>query len=312
MDGSDLVWERDGAHWPHREHSRFVGTQGLRWHLQCFESAAGASAPCALLLHGTGSSTHSWRGLAPLLAQRFQVLALDLPGHAFTGLPAAGVADPALTLPGMARAVHELLDEVGCQPALVIGHSAGGAVAVRLCLDGWIAPRRVIGINPALLPLEGPAGRVFLPAARLLASREWVPRLFAWHARSPGVLRRLLESTGSRLEAEDAALYQRLVRSPAHARGALAMMAQWDLDALAQDLHQLATPLDLLIGASDRTVSPGQSRRVMAALSPASRGRCIWLDGLGHLAHEEAPQRLTEHVLACWDGVPAPDGASPP
>jgi magnesium chelatase accessory protein len=44
--------------------------------------------PTVLLLHGTGASTHSWRALAPLLARRCTVVALDLPGHGFTGTPA--------------------------------------------------------------------------------------------------------------------------------------------------------------------------------------------------------------------------------
>ena len=307
MTRHDLIWERDGAHWPNSAHSRIVASGGLRWHVQQFASAGGADAPCALLLHGTGASTHSWRDLAPLLARRFDVLAPDLPGHAFTGLPAAGAQAPEMGLRGMAQAVHALLKVLGRLPDLVVGHSAGAAVAIRMCLDGLIKPRRVVGLNPALLPLEGTAGRLFAPAARLLAGQTWVPRVFAWHARAPGVLGRLLESTGSRLDDQGVALYHRLVRSPAHARGALAMMASWDLPGLARDLGRLDVPLDLLVGACDRTVSPAQSRRVLATLPEAARGRCVWLQGLGHLAHEEAPALVAAHLLACWDGQPPPD-----
>ncbi len=302
----DLIWERDGAQWPNSRCSRFVASDGLRWHLQHFEAPA-SGAPCALLLHGTGASTHSWRDLGPLLARRFEVLAPDLPGHAFTALPPAGVQAPEMGLTGMARAVHALLQALGRWPDLVVGHSAGAALALRMCLDGLITPRRVIGLNPALLPLDGTAGRLFTPAARLLAGQTWVPRVFAWHARAPAVLNRLLESTGSRLDDQGAALYHRLVRSPAHVRGALAMMASWDLPGLARDLGRLAVPLDLLVGASDRTVPPAQSRRVMAALPASARGRSVWLQGLGHLAHEEAPDLVGRHMLACWDGRPPPD-----
>ncbi|MCU0955950.1 MAG: alpha/beta fold hydrolase [Hydrogenophaga sp.] len=307
MTRHDLIWERDGAHWPNSAHSRIVGSGGLRWHVQQFAAMDGPQAPCALLLHGTGSSTHSWRDLAPLLARRFEVLAPDLPGHAFTGLPAAGAQAPEMGLTGMAQAVHALLKALGRVPDLVVGHSAGAAVAIRMCLDGLIQPRRLAGLNPALLPLEGTAGRLFTPAARLLAGQAWVPRVFAWHARAPSVLGRLLESTGSRLDDQGVALYHRLVQSPAHARGALAMMASWDLPGLARDLCRLGVPLDLLVGACDRTVPPAQSRRVMAALPEAVRGRCVWLQGLGHLAHEEAPDLVAAHLLACWDGQPPPD-----
>lgn len=306
MTSNDLIWERDGAHWPNSAQSRLISSNGMRWHVQHF-AATDPDAPCVLLLHGTGASTHSWRDLAPRLARRFEVLAPDLPGHAFTGLPAAGTDTPEMGLPGMAQAVHGLLKTLDRQPDLVVGHSAGAALAIRLCLDGLITPRRLIGLNPALLPLEGTVGRLFTPAARLLAGQAWVPKVFAWHARAPAVLNRLLESTGSRLDGQGTALYHRLVRSPAHARGALAMMASWDLPGLAHDLGRLAVPLDLLVGASDRTVPPTQSRRVMAALPEPVRGRCVWLQGLGHLAHEEAPDLAVSHLLACWDGQAPPD-----
>ena len=44
--------------------------------------------PDIVLLHGTGASTHSWRALIPLLAERYRVTAIDLPGHGFTRLGA--------------------------------------------------------------------------------------------------------------------------------------------------------------------------------------------------------------------------------
>jgi len=45
----------------------------------------------------------------------------------------------------------------------------------------------------------------------------------------------------------------------------------------------------------------------MAALPEPVRGRCVWLQGLGHLAHEEAPDLVVSHLLACWDGQAPPD-----
>jgi magnesium chelatase accessory protein len=291
-----LDWTRDGADWPHAQHSRFVQAAGLRWHVQHFPGPA-PDAPCLLLLHGTGASTHSWRDLAPLLAQRYQVIAPDLPGHAFTGLPPGGVGSPQLTLPGMAAALRRLLQALGQTPALVVGHSAGAAIAVRMCLDGLIQPQRLTGLNAALLPLGGLAGAVFSPAAKLMASVPLVPRLFAWRAGEPAVLRRLLQSTGSTLDATGTALYRRLVTSPAHAAGALGMMANWDLPTLAADLPRLAVPLDLLVGSRDRTVPPEQAQRVLARLSDTARGNLTVFDGLGHLAHEEDPARAAEWLL---------------
>jgi magnesium chelatase accessory protein len=292
-----LDWQRDGPRWPHHERSRFVLSGGLHWHTQWFEGP-GDTAPCALLLHGTGASSHSWRGLAPLLAQRCQVLAIDLPGHAFTGLPPGGMGAVQLSLPGMARAVHGLLQSLPCRPALVVGHSAGAALGIRMCIDGLIQPGLVVGLNAALLPLGGLAGQLFAPAAKLLAAAPWVPQLFAWRAHEPSVLQRLLRSTGSTLDREATELYRLLVGSPDHAAGALGMMANWDLHSFARDLPRLRAPLLLMAGGRDRTVPPEQAQQVLAVLPPEARGRVIDLPGLGHLAHEEQPGRVAGHILA--------------
>ena len=62
----------------------------IRWHVQRM-----GAGPALLLLHGTGAATHSWRALAPLLAEHFTVVAPDLPGHGFTGPPGSGGASSA-------------------------------------------------------------------------------------------------------------------------------------------------------------------------------------------------------------------------
>jgi len=283
-----LDWDTDGRDWPLRAHSRFVDAGGLRWHVQ----QLGAGPPL-LLLHGTGSATHSWRGLAPLLARDWQVTSLDLPGHGFTaGVPAAG-----LSLPGMSAAVAELLAVLGLRPQCVVGHSAGAAIACRMALDGRIAPRLIVSLNGALLPMQGAHWHLFAPLARVLAATPFAAKLFAWTARDPQAVQRLLDSTGSRIEPADFARYAQLVRSPGHVNGTLRMMAAWDLASLARDLPRLATPLALVVGGADRTVPPGEARRVQALLP---RSSLLELPGLGHLAHEEAAALVAAalHTLA--------------
>ncbi|WP_439519237.1 alpha/beta fold hydrolase BchO [Hydrogenophaga sp.] len=292
-----MDWQRDSEDWPHRERSRFLQAGGLTWHVQVFENTD-ADAPVVLLLHGTGASTHSWRDVAPLLVARgHTVIAPDLPGHAFTGMPPGGVGAPQLGLNGMARALHALLQVLHAQPALVVGHSAGAAIAIRMSLDGLHAPQRIVGINAAVLPLGGLAGPLFSPVAKIMAAAPLVPRLFAWRARDPAVLERLLGGTGSRLDATGRALYHRLVSDAAHAAGALAMMANWNLPQLARDLPRLSTALDLLVGDNDRTVPPEHGAQILERLAPAARGRLVRLAGLGHLAHEEAPARVVAQMF---------------
>jgi magnesium chelatase accessory protein len=271
--------------WPHREASRFVAADGLRWHVQVM-----GAGPVALLLHGTGASTHSWRDVAPVLAERFTVVMPDLPGQGFS----AGAPPRLLSLDGMAGGIGALLGALGLAPALVVGHSAGAALGARLCLDGAIAPRRLVSINGALLPLGGWAGMVFGPTARLMVTLPGVARLFAWQARDRATVERLLRDTGSVLPPEGVDLYARLFRRPEHIAATLGMMAAWDLPTLARDLPRLATPLTLFVGKQDRTIRPTEARRLQAILPAAE---VIALPGLGHLAHEEAPSLLAQRIL---------------
>jgi len=277
----------DSAPWPHEGHSFSVEAGGLRWQLQ---RMGAVSAPRLLLLHGTGASSHSWRGLLPLLARHFDTLALDLPGHGRSATPPPS----GLSLPGMAAALGVLLRQLPFAPALIVGHSAGAAIAVQMVLAGHAAPLAIVSLNGALLPLHGLAGRFFSPLAKLLALNPLVPRLFAWRAADPRVLRRLLDATGSRLDAEGVALYRRLVADPAHAAGALGMMAQWDLAPLAARLPELAVQLHLVAGSADRTVPLSQAEQVRSRVPQATLTR---LEGLGHLAHEEAPAQVEALVL---------------
>ena len=295
-----LQWHRDGANWPHRLHSRFVKAAGLNWHVQQFESPR-PNAPTAVLIHGTGASTHSWRGLIPLLQPHVNLLAIDLPGHAFTDMPEGGAASWQLSLPGMATVLGDLLQTVQCKPDLVVGHSAGAAVGVRMCLDGLIEAQRIVSINGALLSLNGLAGQIFSPAAKIMAALPFVPKFFSWQAAQPAVLQKLIDSTGSHLDAEGLALYGKLVSNPGHAAGALGMMANWDLPQLERDMPRLKSPLSLIVGSNDKTVSPRQASRLQA-LWPASSvcppPDLKILPGLGHLAHEERPDLVATHVLA--------------
>ena len=294
-----LQWEQDGSNWPHRAHSRFVRAAHMQWHVQQFDSLL-ADAPTALLIHGTGSSTHSWRGLVPLLTPHFSLLAVDLPGHAFTDMPPGGATSQQLSLPGMAGALGELLKVLDVSPALVIGHSAGAAIGIRMCLGGLIAPQLLVSINGALLPLGGLAGQVFSPVAKVMSALPFVPKFFSWQATSPAVVQKLIASTGSQLDDEGMALYAQLVRNPGHAAGALGMMANWDLPQLERDLPRLKTPLSLIVGSNDQTVSPRQAARLRAlwpAASASEQPTLTTLEGLGHLAHEERPDAVASIVL---------------
>ncbi len=275
-----LLWERDGAGWPNAEASRFVTAAGIRWHVQI----AGAG-PVLLMLHGTGAATHSWRALLPLLAADYTVVAPDLPGHGFTQMPPAAL----MSLPGMARGLTALLKACALTPEVAVGHSAGAAILARMCLDRQIAPRALISLNGAMLPLPNMPTEIFAPLARGLAAWDIVSRIAARQAAAPKALDRLIRSTGSTLDAAGTELYRRVVGSPGHVAGALAMMANWNLRDLARDLPKLRTPLTLVVGQGDLTIPPSDAVRVRRLLPTAT---IVSLAGLGHLAHEEQPATI--------------------
>jgi magnesium chelatase accessory protein len=281
-----LDWGADGRHWPHRRSSRFVDAAGLRWHVQVM-----GRGPVALLLHGAGASTHSWRDLMPKLARHFTVVAPDLPGHAFTERPRAA----ALSLPDVARGVRRLLDAIGLEPQVAVGHSAGAAILARMCLDRTLALQALVCINGALLPFRGVQGLLFSPIAKLLSRGPWVPHLVAWRATDRAAVQRLIDGTGSRLDADGVDYYARLVRDPSHIAGVLQMMAHWDLAPLAQQLSSLDVPVALVVGSNDGTVRPDEAAVLLRRLPCAELHS---LPARGHLVHEEAPAEVARLVMA--------------
>jgi magnesium chelatase accessory protein len=284
-----LDWNRDGSDWPNRSASRFVEVAGLTWHVQIFGDLA-AARPVLLLLHGTGASTHSWRDLAPLLAESFTLVMLDLPGHGFTSSPGAA----RMNLPDMAWAIASLLDHLRVKPELVVGHSAGAALLVRMCLDQRIAPLLLISLNGALLPFGGIAGVVFSPLAKFLAANPLAARFVAKRGESVQRVADVLEGTGSKLDQHGLDLYRRLFASPGHVASALQMMAGWDLVPLQRDLPRLTTPLLLVVASDDRAVAPETGMTVRDRVPGA---RVTYVRNVGHLAHEERPTEIADLII---------------
>lgn len=274
-------WDVEGRDWPNRAHSRFVDVGRMRFHVQIM-----GDGPVLLLLHGTGAATHSWRALAPLLAEQATVIAPDLPGHGFTtGRPAGGMG-----IIAMARAVGELLEVLEIRPQAMAGHSAGAAIAVRTALDGVADPAAIIGLNAALLPFPGLAAALFPTLARLLFVNPLAPHILSRLMRSPGETARFLaRSTGSRIDQQGVRCYERLFATSDHCAGAIGMMADWDLEALKRDLPRLHTPLLLVHGEADAAIPLATARGAAAMVSGA---QLQTLPRLGHLAHEEQPSDI--------------------
>jgi pimeloyl-ACP methyl ester carboxylesterase len=80
------------------------------------------SGPPIVLLHGLTFDRAIWEPIIKQLADRFTCIAVDLPGH--------GESDgPQRVFDDVARAIHQLLDDLAIEPPVVVGHSMGGALA---------------------------------------------------------------------------------------------------------------------------------------------------------------------------------------
>jgi magnesium chelatase accessory protein len=282
-----MRWDSDGRHVPHREWSQFVTAGGLKWHVQM---AGPQDAPVLLLLHGTGATTHSFAGLAPLLSSHFRLVIPDLPGHGFTSKLNAPDPDT------VAKALAALLAALNVAPALVLGHSVGAAIAFMLTANGHVAPQAIVALGGALLPFEG-VGKAYPGLARALFVNPFMPAFFSFTTRFQSVPDLLKRWTGSHSTREQVAYYERLFRNPTHTGGALALMAHWDLDTIERSIAGIHCPVLLLHGERDKTVPPATSTTVAHRLAQhGTRVAHHGLPGLGHLAHEEAPERHAQLV----------------
>ncbi len=287
-------WQEMAGQWPNAGHSRFVHAAGLDWHVQ---RMGDADAPRCLLVHGTGASTHSWAKMMPILATRFDTMAIDLPGHGFTSEGRGRT----LTLPGMAAALAALLKAQSLQPSIVVGHSAGAAILIEMVLTGAIAPGAIVSLNGALEPIESNA--IFAPLAKALFLSPLTAHAVAMQARYTPMTRRLLDRTNSAVDRKGVAQYEALVATPSHVAGALGMMANWDLDPLQERLGELTTPLFLIANEDDPMVPAAVSERTARRAGSAT----VMLEPTGgHLAHEADPAKYARMIetIAARTGAP--------
>jgi magnesium chelatase accessory protein len=272
--------------WPHREASARTSAAGLDWHVQL-----AGEGPLVVLLHGTGSSTHSWARIWPLLTSHARVLAMDLPGHGFT----RGADFSQLDLRTISHQLDTLLDTLGLgAPALVAGHSAGLPLAMRWALDGHHTPASLIGFAPSLVP-PPPSYSLFLgPLINPLFTSGPMASLLATTIGPTGMVDRLLDSTASVLDEDQRRHYRTLFAEPTHVRGAMNFMAAADLPLLLEDAPRLQMPMTLVLGDQDTWVPLQPLLQVIERYLPQAQVQ-RW--HAGHLLHEIEPERAAATIL---------------
>ena len=289
-----MDWKEKEQDWPLSRLSRFSYVRPYNWHIQDTKEK---EKPVALLIHGTGASTHSWRQVIPLLQDSFRVIAFDLPGHGFTNSKNHNRS----SLKYMANDIISLLRTERLSPEIIIGHSAGAALAFRLALDMQATVKGIIAINGVLDHYFSGLNSFFYPiVAKALAMNPLAAPLFAKINKLTDQTQQLKKMTGSKLDDESLSHYKTLFSNPKHLAGTLAMMSQWKLEKLNDDLPNFNQQSLFLIGKNDRMVS---KNALIQYAKKVKNSEIIEEDGLGHLMHEEEPQRIVQHLKLFYDNL---------
>jgi pimeloyl-ACP methyl ester carboxylesterase len=263
--------------------SRFVTVDGVRLHIRDTGPREGTPV---LLLHGFGSSLHTWEEWARLMEAERRVIRLDLPGFGLTG------ADPSGDYSDL-RAVallDALLDQLGVARVDVVGSSMGGRIAWRFAAERPDRVRRLVLMAP-----DGFASRGFTydkPAGVPLMMRALpytlpTPLLRGGLAPAyadPGVL-----------TAEVLERYRDMMLAPGVRRAILDRMATQVLVPPEPILARIAAPTLLLWGEADRMVPAPHAADYARILRDS---RTVVLPGLGHVPMEEDPARSLAPVTA--------------
>ena len=92
--------------------------------LNIYSASSGSGKPTVVLVHGWTCDSSSWDAQVPVLASRYRVVTLDLPGHGRSGAP----RDGKFSMDLFARAVEAVRVETGADKIVLVGHSMGAPV----------------------------------------------------------------------------------------------------------------------------------------------------------------------------------------
>jgi len=246
----------------------------------------GAGEPAILLLHGFGGSTFSWRDVSPDLAPEQRVVAFDRPGFGLTTRPLHG--DWAKTNPysleGQVQLTVAMMDDLGLEEAVLVGHSAGGTLALQMALSHPERVKALVLVAPAVYGGGPPTWikpLLYIPQIRHLG---------------PLVARRLvgaLESILDRSYADPSLItsevregYKKPLRVDDWDRGLWELSLAGGSGDLAERLSDIKVPTLVITGDSDEIVSPEDSARVASAVPGAE---LVVIPRAGHLVMEERP-----------------------
>jgi pimeloyl-ACP methyl ester carboxylesterase len=276
----------------HRPRGRFIDIGGFPQHVVEMGPRDARDTLPVVVLHGAGANLEDMHlALGEHLAGRC-IIFVDRPGLGFSARRAKEGASPAY----QAAVLRDVLDRLGVERAILVGHSWSGALALAFALDFPARTAGLVLVAPATHPgvwrmnklnalLAGPVGWLF---ARTLA--------FPFGA--------ILMWPGSRTAFQPQAIPDRYVRRSA-AMLVLrppTLMANWaDVGVLETFLERqverygaLAAPTIVLAGDRDLFVPSARHGEKLAAAAPGVK--LVVLPGFGHMPHHAAADRVVEAV----------------
>jgi pimeloyl-ACP methyl ester carboxylesterase len=249
------------------------------------------SGELIVLVHGMAGSAATWDRVLPALAERFSVLALDLPGHGSSAKP----VDGDYSLGSFASVVRDLMMTLGLERGTIVGQSLGGGVAMQFAYQFPSRCERLVLVG------SGGLGRNVSPLLRALAfpGAEFLyPVIFASVFRDAargvlGGLRRIglrpsayvdqiWQSYESLTEPETRAAFARTLRSVVDASGQ--RVSAHDRLPLAREVPTL------IVWGADDAIIPSAHAADAATTLPHSRVEIF--ERVGHFPHCEDPDRF--------------------
>jgi pimeloyl-ACP methyl ester carboxylesterase len=275
--------------------SDFIEVKGQAVHIR--DEGPRADAAPIVLLHGTSASLHTWEGWAKALRPQRRVITLDLPGFGLTG-PFTGQY-PRDDYRGdvMARFVLDVLDQLAVPRFIIGGNSMGGEIAWRIAS---LAPERV-----QRLILVDSSGTLFEPESMPLgfhiARMPGVRRLSEYFLPRALVAQGIVNVYGdpSRVSPELIDRYYEITLREGNRRALGLRVQQLERGEHVARIAALKVPTLILWGGRDRLIPPSQAAEMKRLIAGSE---LVLFDDLGHVPHEEDPQRTVGEVRR-WLGL---------
>jgi pimeloyl-ACP methyl ester carboxylesterase len=235
------------------------------------------SLPTTVLLHGIGSNATPFaRVLARLAPHVRRVVAPDYPGHGFSPAPRAALTPEAL-FDALSRALDDALDE----PAIVVGNSLGGALAVHYAMARPDRVRALVLVSPAGARSTDDEWRALKGAFEFDSRAEALAFLHRVYHRTPWLARLVAHELPG-------AVRRRVVRD-------LFAAASNDHAASPEGLAALPMPVLLVWGRSERLL-PDSHFHYYARHLP-KHAVVERPEGFGHCPHVDAPEAMAARIL---------------